>query len=1041
MAVSLAGKLTELSAFSNLSEDENQAIASLGRLVRLNPSETLCEQGDVPQGLYLVMSGAINLVRDAKSATPVTVDVLHDGAFFASHSLFEIAALPYRAQAGSEHVVCKLIERTTFVEFLKNNPDIGQKVVKSRQISSLVSFLETCPSLAGLPHEALESLALHAETKTVDVGEQLIKQGEREDHIYIVRDGRFAVTRDEALSSRISVLSRGDVIGEIAVLSGEVRNANVIADEKGKVYEIPGQVIRDAVHSHEALQHNLENLMRVRVEKIDKREDKRKHREAEHQRKEAERQKRLAEQQARKQAEEAELVQTHSFWQTVRKKFFKPKPPAVRQHSQMDCSAACLCTVCETYGKRLSINVVREVARVRQDGASMSNIVRAAQEFGFVAEPFVSTTEQLRERKLPAIANWKGYHWVVVHEVTDTHVVIADPAQGLETKTIEEFEEGWSRYTIFLTPTQKFEELEESKPTLMSFWHFFEPYKRVIGEIFIAAIFLQILGVAVPLFTKFVVDDVILKGDTQWLLSALVLMAGIAFVSMAMEFIRDTMILRLSIRCNINMLTAVYDRMLRLPLEFFENRRTGDITNRLEQHEEISDFITEDGLETFLSLMTAVVYLCFMIYFNATLTVAAIGFMGFNFFSIRYISPRIRQVNKEAFVKEAEQESHLIESIQGAETLKTIGADFMARWKYENNFASVANLEFKTAKLSQLAGLIGGTLDTLGDIAILFLGGAYVIWGDMSVGELIAFTVFANGVQGPIMAVIGKWDELQEVYVAIERLNDVLEKEPEFENDSKAQADKVSLPGLRGEIEFRNVGFRYEPDDPSNVVQNVDLKVEVGQKVALVGASGCGKSTLIKLLYGFYMPSDGQILVDGFDIKDVWLPSLRQKIAMVPQKNMIFKGTVRDNIAMSYPDANIEDVREAATLAGAHEFIAKMPAGYETELDEQGSNLSGGQRQRLAIARAFLQPASMLVLDEATSALDNETERVVMENIKTHFSDKTVFIIAHRLSTIRNADLIVVLNNGLVVESGSHDQLIAQNGFYYHLASSQKSVG
>ena len=1041
MALSLAGKLGDLTAFSDLSEDEIKDIASLGRLVSMNPSEVLCEQGDVPPGMYLLMSGKINLVREPSSTNPVVVDTLHDGAFFAMSSLFEPEALPYRAQADAEEVVCKLIPRVTFIEFLKENADLGKRIAQSRRLASIVSFLEKCPSLSGVPREALEGLARHAKPKDVKQGEQLIKQGEKEDHLYIVRDGRFAVTRDEAISSRITVLGRGDVIGEMAVLSGEARSANVISDEKGQVYEIPGQALRDAVHSHEALQHNLDNLMKVRVDKLDEREEKRRKRQAEQERKDAERQKRIAEAQARKEAEEAELEQTDTFWQKVVKKVFKPKPPAIRQHSQMDCSAACLCTVCQTYGKTISINVAREIARVRQDGASMTNIIRAAKEMGFVAEPFMGTVEQLRERTLPAIANWKGYHWVVVHEVRDNEIVVADPAQGLVTQTIEEFEEGWSRYVIYMTPTQKFEKLEESKPSLMNFWYFFEPYKRVIGEIFIAAIVLQILGVAVPLFTKFVVDDVILKGDTQWLMSALVAMGGIAIVSMFLEFIRDTMILRLSMTCNLKMLHAVYDRMLRLPLEFFENRRVGDITNRLEQHEEISDFITEDGLEVFLSLMTAVVYLCFMFYFNTTLTFAAIGFLVFNFFSIRYISPRIRQVNKESFVKEAEQESHLIESIQGAETLKTIGADFRARWKYENHFAGVANLEFKTARLSQMAGLIGGTLDSLGDIAILFLGGAYVIWGEMSVGELIAFTVFTNGVQGPIMAVIGKWDELQEVYVAIERLNDVLEKDPEFENELQNQGDKVALPGLRGEVEFRNVAFRYEPDDPSNVVQNVNLKVEVGQKVAFVGASGCGKSTLIKLMYGFYMPSDGEIMIDGFDLKDVWLPSLRQTIAMVPQTSVTFKGTVRENIALAHPDATLEDVREAATLAGAHEFIAKMPAGYETVLEEGGSNLSGGQRQRLAIARAFLQPASMLVLDEATSALDNESERVVMENIKTHFHDKTVFIIAHRLSTIRNADKIVVLNNGLIVEEGSHDELMSNHGFYYHLVASQKSVG
>ncbi len=1034
MSQSLADKLSALPDFAGLDGDTRQRIADLGVLVKTRPSEIVCEQGDVPEGLYLVRAGTATLVHDPEAETPVVVDTLHEGAFFGTDSLFEETPAARRVQMGDDEGILQHVSRGALAEFLAADSAVAEQLKESHRLNAIINFLSSAHSLETVPAEGIIALAKVAQLKEVKAGYTVIHQGEAEDHLFIVKSGSFVVTRNEAPNNRIAALGEGALIGEMAVLSGEPRAANVAAETDSELYEISGEAFRALVAAHEELSANLDQLMRVRTEEISEKEERRKKRAAEIERKEAERKERIERSEAEA-AEKTKKVEVEKgFWQRF------SKPPAIRQHSEMDCSAACLCTVIKTYGKTISINIAREVARVKQDGASMANVIRAAKEFGFHAEAYVSTVEQLRERTLPAIVNWKGYHWIVVHEMKENSVVAADPAQGLITITLEEFEANWSRYTIFLEPTASFEELEESKPSFQAFYRFFAPHKRTISEVFAAAVFLQVIGVMTPLFTKFVVDDVILKGDRQWLMIALFVMGGAGIINMLLTYVRDNMVLRLSMRCNLDLIGHVYDRMLRLPMTFFENRRTGDITSRLEQHEEITQFLTEDGLETFLALMTGIVYFFFMIYFNAWLTFAALSFLVFDLFIIRYISPRIRQINRETFVKQAEAESHLIESLRGAETLKTIGADFMARWKYENHFAAVANMEFKEAKLGQIAGLFSGTLDSLGDIAVLFLGGTFVIQGKMTIGELMAFTVFANGVQGPVNAIIGKWDELQEVFVAIERLNDVLEKEPEFGEGIVTEKELIELPMLRGDVEFRNVGFRYEPDDPSNVVQNVSLKIPAGQKVAFVGASGCGKSTLIKLMYAFYPPSEGQILVDGFSITDVSIPSLRRQIAMVPQDNLIFKGTIRDNIALANEQATLEEIREAAELAGADEFINKMAGGFESMIEEQGSNLSGGQRQRLVLARAFLQQSSILVLDEATSALDNESERLVMENVMTHFRDRTVFIIAHRLSTVRTADLIIVLNNGLVAETGSHQELIDQKGLYYHLSARQLSV-
>lgn len=1031
MALTLTERLKAIPDFASLAEAERAAIAALAEPVHLPPSATVVAQGERAEGLYHVVAGEIRLMVDTGAGNQV-IDTLREGAFFGLQALAGAEPMSQSAAVGSEPALLQIISRDAFGRLLVENPALAERIVKTRRTAEVTGFLAECASFRDVPREALVDLADRVSLRELRQGESLIEQGARDDVLYIVRKGELVVARREAPSHRIALLGERDVVGEMAVLSGEPRIADVTADTAATVYALPGEDFRRVAAAHAALAQRLGTLIEERRS-------------------------------AALTAQASAVVETATQQETspsapaaprpsvpspgpawvsaiaVLLKRMRPhstKPPAIRQHSEMDCSAACLSTVCRFYGKEVSINTTREIARVRQEGASMANIIRAAREMGFQATAYESTIEQLREKRLPAIANWRGYHWIVIHQVTADQVLIADPAEGLVTYSIAEFLENWAKYTIFLEPTPAFDAFPESRTSLRTFLPIFAPFKKTIIDVFVASFLLQLLSVLTPLFSKFVIDDIILPGSTQWLTAALVVMVSVLTLKQLLTFLRNEMVLRVSMKCNAAIIGTVYQRLLSLPLGYFEARKTGDITSRLEQNEEITDFVTQDGLETFLSLFSMVVYLCVMLYFNVLLTLAAVSFLLLDIVLVAKISPRIRQINRETFVKEADQESHLIESLRGARTLKTIGADHLARWQYENNFAAVANIKFREAKFSQLAGLLSGTLDALSDAAVLMLGGAFVIMGKISIGELVAFTAFANSLQEPINKVIGKWDELQEVVVAVERLNDIMEKESEFDAEGKP-ASRQKLPKLRGHVEFRNVAFRYAPDDPGNVVQNLNLVLPPGKKVAFVGASGSGKSTIVKLLYGFYPASSGKILIDGFDLAEASLDTLRHQIAMVPQKSAIYRGTVRDNIALANAGATLEQVQEAAIAAGAHDFIVQMPGGYTAQLEEGGVNLSGGQRQRIAIARAFLQPSAILVLDEATSALDNETERNVMENIAARYSDRSVIMIAHRLSTVRNADLIVVLERGIIVETGTHDELMAKRGVYYHLSARQ----
>jgi len=709
--------------------------------------------------------------------------------------------------------------------------------------------------------------------------------------------------------------------------------------------------------------------------------------------------------------------------------------PVVQQQSMMDCGSACLATVCRYYGKQVSLNRMRELTCVGRSGASMLNLLRAANTLGYETEALLETYENLMQKPLPVIVNWRGYHWVVVYKATLRKVKVADPAEGLLNMSTAEFLKGWTRYTLYLKPTEKITQIEESKPTLQQFVPYVKPYRRLLWEIALASLAIQVFSMFLPVFTKFIFDQVIIEQNQQWLFYSLGAIAAVVLLNLVISFCRQQLLLFVSMRANLLMVKDFYNHVLSLPLPFFETRKVGDVTSRFEENQKITNFLTDIGLQSFLNVFSAVLYLGLMLYFNVPLTLVACLFLALHLVNVYAISPRMQQIYRDVFQKGADAQSFLIESLSGLNTIKTLGIEHSTRWQAENLYIRFTNAYLKTINLGTISNLTSGLVSNLSDAAVLFYGAVMVLQNQLTVGELVAFTVLAQSLSAPVTALIGIWDVFQETLNAVERLNDVFETKPEL--SLRAAKEKIKLPMLRGHVHFDNLTFRYEPNSKNNVLQNINLEVQPGQRIAFVGRSGSGKSTLIKLLLGFYTPSSGKIYLDGFDVADVWLPSLRSQIGVVPQQSYLLQGTIRENIAQGNPEATLDEIIQAAKWAAAHDFISNLPQGYDTMLEEQGSNLSGGQRQRIAIARALVRNPRILILDEATSALDNETESFVLGNIDKVFRDRTVFTIAHRLSTVASADLIVVIENGNVLEQGTHEQLIAKKGLYYYLSTQQ----
>jgi ATP-binding cassette subfamily B protein len=1010
--------LRGVGVFSTLDRRALEELAEHSELVSFTAGSRILNGDESWRHLYVVLSGQVRLIENRNGDQSNVLDVLSHGAHFGERSLIE----EYRGEFsvfGLTDATFLRLSKDRFDAFLKNRPAVASAVREYRSYGAVRSFLSNSTIFSVLDPASLSKLAKSLTVRNLGPGEFLIREGDAAKDLFIVDKGRFKVFRNGSPEMAVSV-QRGELLGEMALLAGSRRNATVVAETASSVFVVEENLFLDLVKQPERLRSSVDSLVERRMKS---------HAEAGF-------------------ALDGETavprpVDDRITWcepaLTGRGSSGRGfgRLPVVRQQSVMDCGSACLATVCRYYGKRINLNRMRELARVGRSGASMLNLLRAAEASGFETVPMLSTYYQLSQNHLPAIVNWNGYHWIVVYRATEDRVTVADPGEGLRKLSKAEFLEGWTGYTLYLRPAARFAELEESQPALEQFRPYIRPFHRLMFDIALASMTIQILNLAIPMFAGFIIDEVVVRSDPSWLVTSLVAVSCVVLSSAAVAYFRQQLLLFVSLRVNVRLLSDFYKHVLSLPIPFFESRKVGDVVSRFEENIKITNFFTGMGLEFFIDAITAFLYVGLMLYYNVTLAIIAVAFLFFHAANLKFITPRLQQGYRDVFQKGAELQSHVIESLSGLRTIKTLGIERHIRWTWEHLFARHTNATFQTLKFGIASGLAGQIVNHASSIAILFLGAWMVLENRMTVGELVAFTVLVQNLTAPVTKVVMSWDTLQETLNAVERLNDVYDTAPE--SPPSPGVNLVVPPSLRGHLRLENVTFRYDQES-ANVLQNVTLEVKPGQRVAFVGRSGSGKSSIVKLLLGFYKPTTGQVYIDGFEAKKLWPPAQRRKIGVVPQDCFLFRGSVRENISVARPEAPLSEIMQAAKLASAHDFISGMPKGYETVIEENASNLSGGQRQRIAIARALLMNPSMLILDEATSALDNETERSVLRNIYEGFRGKTILSIAHRLSTVRNADLIVVLDRGNIVESGNHDQLVAERGLYYFLSTQQLNL-
>jgi ATP-binding cassette, subfamily B, bacterial HlyB/CyaB len=677
-----------------------------------------------------------------------------------------------------------------------------------------------------------------------------------------------------------------------------------------------------------------------------------------------------------------------------------------------------------------------QIAHQFSDGQTplqVNDLLRAAKQLGLKARQVSSAWDRLKKTALPAIALHRNGKFFVIAKLADqpdggAKILVHDPEEGRPTLiSKDDLLTAWTGKLILIA---KRASLTESFRKFDIAW--FVPailkYRRILGEVLLTSFFLQLFALVSPLFFQVVIDKVLVhRGLTT--LDVLVIGLGIiTLFEVLLGGLRTYTFSHTTNRVDVELGAKLFHHLLALPLGYFQARRVGDSVARVRELENIRSFLTGNALTLVIDLTFTFVFLGVMWFYSPMLTLVVIAGIPLYVALSVIVTPIFRRRLDEKFARGAENQAFLVESVTGVETLKAMAVEPKMQKKWEEQLAAYVGASFRVTTLGNWASQSAQLINKATVILLLYLGAKAVLENEMTVGQLVAFNMLAGQVHGPVLRLAQMWQDFQQVRISVARLGDILNTPGEPAN----RLDKAAPPAIQGRIQFEHVTFRYRLDGPETIA-DLSLDVPAGQTVGIVGPSGSGKSTLAKLVQRLFVPERGRVTVDGVDLALVDPAWLRRQVGIVLQENVLFSGSVRENIALADPGAPMERIVVAAKLAGAHEFILGLSHGYDTLIGERGSSLSGGQRQRVAIARALLTNPRILIFDEATSALDYESERIIQDNMAAIAEGRTVLVIAHRLSTVRSADRIITIEGGRLVEDGTHDQLLRSNGRYARL--------
>lgn len=660
------------------------------------------------------------------------------------------------------------------------------------------------------------------------------------------------------------------------------------------------------------------------------------------------------------------------------------------------------------------------------------DLIILAKNLGLKSKKCVLIYDDLAKMILPAIVKLKDDSYVILAKVDEEKSLILNPQKDSpEVFKKEDFEMLYSG-TVFLFAKKSF----DKKSTAFGMKWFLPDiirYKKPLFHVLLAAFVLQILGLFTPMMMQVVIDKVLVHHSYTTLDVIAIGLIIISVFEFLMSLARTYVFSHTVSRIDVMLGARLFKHLFSLPFRYFETRRVGDTIARVRELENIRAFLTGTPLTLLIDTVFVAVYIVVMFFYSSKLTfIVLLSLPIFALISL-IVTPIFRHNLEERFQTGAKEQSYLVEAVTGVQTIKSLALESQVQRKFEDLISDYIKSTFKTNMISARAGAVAQMVQKIVDIIILWMGAHLVIGQTLSVGSLIAFRILASKVSTPILRLVQVWQDFQQTSVSIQRLGDIFHTKAELSLDQ----NKVTMPTIRGDIEFEKVRFRYQLDG-HEVIRDMSFKINHGEIIGIVGRSGSGKSTISKLIQRLYIPEAGKITIDKIDISMADVCSLRRQIGVVLQENFLFGASVRDNISIHNPSCDLERIIEVAKISGAHEFILELPNGYDTLIGENGTGLSGGQKQRIAIARALLNHPKILIFDEATSALDYESESIIQKNLKKICEGRTVIMIAHRLSTLKDADRIMAIDRGELIEFGTKTELIEKKGLYYYLRSRQE---
>jgi HlyB family type I secretion system ABC transporter len=1029
--------LRRSSAFKFLSDEHFAALEPLLQEEHYDFGDVIVRQGDPADSFYIMTNGRARALKIKDDGEEIPLGLLKPGDSFGEAALADGGTRSATVRCSTTVDLLR-IDRNDFLQLVQQVPELKRYVEMTGRNRALQSFLYQFSNFGRLPAPALRSVIDNLAPIGFTKGSLIIRQGDEAGPMYVIEKGRArAFAGANGRERNLAFYREGDFFGELSILNGSPRAANVEAFTDCQLLALDPQSVLDLRHRFPEFDKLLSERLAVYQAKTEARIPLDFTSEMLPAETQTSNKVELDGEQppAKAEGEEDPFADEEGYFRKRGKRIRKIEH--ITQIDEMDCGAASLGMICRHYGRKVSLARIRQLCHTATDGTSLKALCRAASELGLAARALKVSLRNLPMMPLPSIVHWEGNHWIVVYDVDQEFVRVADPALGLRKVPRREFEAKWTGYAALFDYTTAFEQAPESKPSLAWMLPFLARFKVILLQVLGLAVAVSFLQLLFPVFTQMVVDKVIVENDIGLLKTILLgMFAAIVFVqisSLAQEYLLAFAAVRLD--------TAVLDflsrKLLSLPMTYFTSRRTGDIQRRLDGARQVRQFAVQEGIGALLAMIYLIGAIALMAVYSPLLTLAFLAttplYVGLMLFSVKVLRPLFAGVEE----SQGKYSSHQIDAIKGIEAVKAASAETAFRDAMLNEFLSVSKKLFKASFIVMSYDSVLQTIGLLSTAIFLWVGATQVIHGHLSVGGFVAFSSLTAMAYGGILRTLGVWDNTQLASVLLNRLNDIFEQEPEQGHD---RTRLTPVHSLEGRIELRAVSFKYGGPESPDILKNITLDLAPGRMVAFVGRSGCGKTTLIKLIAGLLEPTEGTILFDNVDLKGLNYRDVRRHIGMVLQENHMFNETIARNIAFGDPEPDLDRVLAAAQAAASHDFIMRLPLGYETKIGESGLSLSGGQKQRIAIARAIYNNPPVLIFDEATSALDTESERAIQDNLGRLMAGRTTIVIAHRLSTVREAHAIVVLEKGSVAEVGSHEELMEQRGLYYYLSSQQMGI-